>query len=73
MIRKERIPFIILAFASLLLGLTAGLSRIGWNFVIPNTVPHHGAIMIGGFLGTLSSLEKVSRLKCRWLGLSPFT
>lgn len=63
MINSFRIPFVLMALLSLLLGLWTGLNRIGWNF---GTLPvnlHHGAIMVGGFLGTLISLEKVIPLK----------
>lgn len=72
MIRKERVPFIALAFAALAIGLVAGLARIGWSIMIPNAAPHHGAIMIGGFLGTLISLEKVIPLKKKSLLAVPF-
>jgi hypothetical protein len=71
MIRKARIPFILLALICLLAGLAAGLARIGWPSLIPNTPPHHGAIMIGGFLGTLISLEKIIPLKKNFLYVIP--
>jgi hypothetical protein len=71
MIRKGRIPFVVLAIISLILGLLAGLSRIGWNLPIGNAVPHHGVIMVGGFLGTLITLEKIIPLKEGYLYLIP--
>ena len=71
MIKKNRIPFILLAFICLIVGLGAGLTRMGWQSLIPNTAPHHGAIMIGGFLGTLISLEKIIPLKRKFLFIIP--
>jgi hypothetical protein len=58
---------------SLTVGLIAGLIRIGWDFSISNAVPHHGAIMIGGFLGTLISLEKIIPLKKAYFYIIPLT
>lgn len=51
------------AFANLIIGMTAGLIRIGWSFPLNSIAIHHGAIMVGGFLGTLILLEKVIPLK----------
>jgi hypothetical protein len=73
MIKKQRLPFIFLAILSLVGGLVAGMIRIGWNLSIPNLSAHHGAIMVGGFIGTLISLEKVIALKIRYLYVVPFT
>jgi len=65
-VRMERLPVIMLAMASLVIGLTAGLQRIGWNFAF-SVSADHGGIMIGGFLGTLISFEKIIPLKKkRW-------
>ena len=66
-----RLPFLILAIISLLTGLATGLNRMGWDLNVVNTSLHHGAIMVGGFLGTLISLEKVIPLKNRSLYLIP--
>lgn len=71
MIRKERVPFVFIALASLVIGLLAGLIRLGWNLGFPNAVPHHGAIMVGGFLGTLIILEKIIPLKKDFLYAIP--
>ncbi|WP_276370132.1 hypothetical protein [Chryseolinea sp. H1M3-3] len=71
MIKVSRIPFIALALLCLITGLWTGLSRIGWDlFVLPATA-HHGAIMVGGFLGTLISIEKIIPLKKKVLFLIP--
>lgn len=45
------------------MGVLAGFGRLGMSFPLPEIVVHHGAIMVGGFLGTLISLEKVIPLK----------
>lgn len=63
MIRRARLPFVFLAFISLILGLWTGLNRLGWNLSLSSTSLDHGAIMVGGFLGTLISLEKIIPLK----------
>ncbi len=71
MIKVSRIPFILLALLCLITGLWTGLSRIGWDlFLLPATA-HHGAIMVGGFLGTLISIEKIIPLKKKVLFLIP--
>jgi hypothetical protein len=73
MIRIYRLPFVALALLSLLVGLWTGLSRLGWDIAILSATNHHGAIMIGGFLGTLITLEKIIPLKKRVLYLVPLT
>lgn len=71
MIKTHRIPFLLIAFLSLLVGVFAGLARLGWaQFSFPAMI-HHGGIMVGGFLGTLISLEKVIPLKKKWLYIFP--
>jgi hypothetical protein len=69
--RIHRIPYIFLAMLSLLAGLAAGLQRIGWSLPISGVASSHGAIMIGGFLGTLITLEKIIPLKKPVLYLAP--
>ena len=69
---KIRLPFMIVAFINLLVGMLAGLIRIGWSFSVTSIAVHHGAIMVGGFLGTLILLEKVIPLKKKILFVFPF-
>lgn len=71
--KKERLPIVFLAMFCLLCGLWSGLHRIGWNLNISSITAHHGAIMVGGFLGTLISLEKIIPLKKKFLYLIPVT
>ncbi len=47
----------------LIFGLGAGLVRLGAGFSLPVPAPGlHGALMVGGFLGTLISLERAVAL-----------
>lgn len=71
MLRKERLPVLFFAVFCLACGLWSGLNRIGWNLSVPLIAAHHGAIMVGGFLGTLISLEKIIPLKRKSLLLIP--
>lgn len=48
---------------NMILGIWAGLIRIGWNLPATSIAVHHGALMVGGFLTTLVALEKVIPLK----------
>lgn len=67
----QRLPFVFLALLCLLVGLWSGLNRMGWNFgALPVNI-HHGAIMVGGFLGTLISLEKIIPLRKKILFVIP--
>jgi hypothetical protein len=60
-----------LAFLCLLTGLWTGLTRLGWELTpLPSTL-HHGAIMVGGFIGTLILLEKIVPLKINALYILP--
>ncbi len=71
MIKKERLPILLFAMLCLLSGLYSGLNRIGWNLYATPLTAHHGAIMVGGFLGTLIALEKIIPLKKKSLYLIP--
>lgn len=68
---KMRLPFTLFAIANLLTGMLAGLIRMGWSFPLTSFAVHHGAIMVGGFLGTLILLEKVIPLKKKILFAFP--
>jgi len=67
----RRVPFMGLAVFALLVGLTGGLQRIGWELPVSQVSYGHGAIMVGGFLGTLIILEKIIVLKKRLLYVIP--
>jgi hypothetical protein len=71
MIKRERLPIVFLAMLCLLSGLWSGLSRIGWDIYVLPVTAHHGAVMVGGFLGTLIALEKIIPLKKKELYIIP--
>lgn len=54
---------LLLAAAFLLgAGILGGLARLGWAIPVPAAAAHHGALMIGGFLGSVISLERAVAL-----------
>jgi hypothetical protein len=65
---RFRVLLLGLAGATLLSGLWAGLVRLGWPWPLwqPALLGAHGPLMIGGFLGTLISLERAVALGQRW-------
>jgi hypothetical protein len=68
-----RIPMLVLGFASLIIGVGAGLLRLGWSFPLPSTelAAFHGPLMVSGFFGTVISLERAVALARRWAYLGP--
>ncbi len=64
---------LVLGFASLVIGVGAGLLRLGWNFPLPSgeLAAVHGPLMICGFFGTVISLERAVALARRWAYLGP--
>lgn len=60
-----------LALLSLLLGILTGWLRLGWNVSLSIAAGEHGLMMVGGFLGTLISLERAVVVKSRWALLVP--
>jgi hypothetical protein len=59
-------PLVVLA---LVMGIAGGWIRLGYmGMAIPGTAAGHGVLMVGGFLGTLISLERAMVMKNRiWL------
>jgi hypothetical protein len=68
-----RIPFMAISLMILLIAAWAGLSRLGWAIpALPRSITYtHGVLMIGGFLGTLISLERAVALRLRTAYLAP--
>jgi hypothetical protein len=62
---KYKYPAVILPFISLslLFGILTGWFKIGWEFSSTAVWPVHGAIMTGGFIGTLICLERTVSFK----------
>jgi hypothetical protein len=68
---KASLPFLFLAVLNLIIGLIAGLSRIGWGLHVGTVAVHHGGIMVGGFLGALIALEKAIPIGKKWVLIVP--
>ncbi|EOZ96816.1 hypothetical protein A33Q_2126 [Indibacter alkaliphilus LW1] len=60
------LPLVLLA---LLMGISGGSVRLGdLSWVVPGAAAQHGLLMVGGFLGTLISLERAMVMKHKgWL------
>jgi len=63
-----RFPIVAAALTILLIGMWAGLLRLGWNWpAVPvMAIVYHGPLMVGGFPGTLISLERAVALRRWW-------
>lgn len=59
--------------AALVVGVWAGLLRLGWGLPSPgfDLAAVHGPLMVGGFLGTLISLERAVALGSPWATVAP--
>lgn len=70
---KYRLPLLFLGFISLLFGMAGGLFRLGWpvSFISAEIITSHDALMVGGFLGTLISLERAVAFRQKWSYLAP--
>lgn len=58
MIKHKQILIIPLIILSLLAGIWSGWIRIGFDFPVSTFSGNHGAMMVGGFIGTLICLER---------------
>lgn len=69
----QRLPMLVLGFASLLLGLLAGEARLGWDVPLPRPelLALHGPLMVSGFLGTLIGLERAVAIGRRLFYIGP--
>ena len=66
-----RVPLLLLAFASLFLGIDAGLARLGWSWPGAGLAAMHGPLMASGFFGTVISLERAVALGRHWAYTAP--
>lgn len=68
-----RLPLLALGMLSLLGGVLAGLSRLGWEVpaVAAAQAGGHGALMICAFFGTVISLERAVAIGRGWAYLAP--
>src|SRR5574340_1080140 len=71
--RRLAFPLLGLAFLSLLLGIWAGLVRVGWPW--PSLAAGfwlaHGPLMVSGFVGTLIAVERAVTIGRRWGYIAP--
>lgn len=61
------LPIMLLAVISLLLGIWTGWIRSGWSLEQAGAAAHHGALIVGSFLGTLITIERAVTLPRPWL------
>ncbi|WP_324670118.1 hypothetical protein [Geochorda subterranea] len=67
-----RLAAMVAGGGALILGMLAGLVRMGWRIPLPGTLAAaHGPLMVAGFLGTLISLERAVGLGRPWAYLAP--
>jgi len=68
-----RVPLLILGFVGLLLGVGAGLARLGWSVpaAAASASALHGPLMICGFFGVVISLERAVAIGARWAYAGP--
>lgn len=62
------LPYVLI---SLVVGILAGLFRMGWTIPLGPVAGEHGALMVGSFLGTLICLERIVALKKKWMYVIP--
>ncbi|MEQ9303181.1 MAG: hypothetical protein RJQ14_04640, partial [Marinoscillum sp.] len=52
-------------------GILTGWYRLGFDMPVSHVFLHHGALMTGGFLGTVILIERIVALKQKWLFAFP--
>ncbi|MCC6378816.1 MAG: hypothetical protein IT519_08380 [Burkholderiales bacterium] len=69
----QRLPLLILGFAGLVVGVGAGLARLGVTVpaAAASAAALHGPLMIGAFLGTVIALERAVALGRPWAYAGP--
>lgn len=66
--RRLAMPLLAVSFVSLILGIWAGLVRVGWPWptLTQDFWLAHGPLMVSGFVGTLIAVERAAALGKRW-------
>ena len=67
----QRAPLLALGFAGLIVGVLAGLWRLGWPTPALAAGAPHGVLMMCAFFGTLIGLERAVAIGRRWAYLGP--
>lgn len=69
----QRVPLFALALVGLVVGVGAGLARLGWSAPawIASASSLHGPLMVGGFLGVVIALERAVAIGKGWSYLGP--
>jgi hypothetical protein len=69
----QRAPLLIFGFAGLVVGVGAGLARLGWSVPggVAGVAALHGALMICGFFGVVIALERAVAIGTYWAYLGP--
>lgn len=69
----RRLPLLVLGFAGLVVGIGAGLARLGVSVPVAmaSAAALHGPLMIGAFLGTVIALERAVALGRPWAYAGP--
>jgi hypothetical protein len=69
----QRAPLLVLGFIGLILGVAAGLARLGYR--VPDAAASasawHGPLMIGGFFGVVIALERAVAIGRYWAYAGP--
>lgn len=68
---KWRLLILLAAMTALVAGVMGGLARFGLDLPLSQAMAFHGALMAGGFLGTLISLERAISLSRLWAFIPP--
>lgn len=68
-----RVPLLLLGMIALVVGIGAGLARVGWGVppVMGRQAGLHGPLMIGAFFTTVIGLERAVALGRGWAYLAP--
>ena len=69
----RRLPLLMLGFVGLIVGVGAGLARLGWGApaLASSAASLHGPLLVGGFLGVVIALERAVALGGYWAYLGP--
>ena len=69
----QRAPLLVLGFVGLLIGVVAGLARLGYRMpdIASAASAWHGPLMIGGFFGVVIALERAVAIGRYWAYAAP--